>query len=236
MRSAPKPCAGSVAHAKPCKEPGCDLPKTAGRHRCRWHHLLTLDPEARVRDADARLKANEEKSEFAHRARVPEAEWPPGRRWCAGCQSFVPLFYTTGSRCKGCASRAAHGQHLKATYGISREDYEALWRLQGGRCAICHQTPGGQRRLAVDHDHRTDEIRGLLCASDQWGCNVQLRRLLNDEGMARRALAYVQRTPWQRHLAGETAPPRPSAQEDLRRRVLGASKPAQPPEEDWAGF
>ena len=193
---------------QPCIEPDCGRPKTPGRHRCRWHYLLKLEPEARVRDADARLRHAREDANFVHRARVPESEWPAGQRWCSGCQSFVPLFYVTGSRCKGCASRASHESHLKRTYGISREDYEALYRFQGGICYICHR-PGRTIRLAVDHDHRTGEIRGLLCSSDEWGCNVSLRRLLNDEAMALRALEYVKSPPWTRLRQGQEAPERP---------------------------
>lgn len=44
---------------------------------------------------------------------------------------------------------------------------EAWYRLQylrqGGRCAICRRAKGKSRRLGVDHNHLTGEIRGLLC-------------------------------------------------------------------------
>ena len=182
------------------------MPKVQGRHRCRWHWLLTQEPEARVRDSEHRLKLSRVEPWPGERARVPEAEWPPGFRWCAGCQSFVPLFYTTGSRCKGCASKASHESHLKRAFGISRADYEALYAFQSGVCYICRQRPGAGRRLAVDHDHVTGEIRGLLCASQEFGCNVTLRRLLNDVGMATRALDYVKQPPWARLRAGQAPP------------------------------
>lgn len=48
-----------------------------------------------------------------------------------------------------------------------REDaIETLTREQRGRCAICRVRSD---RLQLDHDHRTHEVRGLLCAS----CNVR---------------------------------------------------------------
>lgn len=56
---------------------------------------------------------------------------------------------------------------LKVKYGLTIEHYDAMLVRQGGRCAICHKTPG-RVRLAVDHDHRhqgrpIDAVRGLLC-------------------------------------------------------------------------
>ena len=42
--------------------------------------------------------------------------------------------------------------------------YEELVDMQGGEtCLICGASPEGNRRLFIDHDHDTDEIRGLLC-------------------------------------------------------------------------
>ena len=59
-------------------------------------------------------------------------------------------------------------------YGISVEDYARLFKRQGGICGICGKAPGN-RRLAVDHDHRTGKIRGLLCSTGlRGGCNYGL--------------------------------------------------------------
>jgi recombination endonuclease VII len=51
----------------------------------------------------------------------------------------------------------------------NRDRYDELLELQRGRCAICGAEPG-TRRLNIDHDHRTMELRGLLCHS----CNRRL--------------------------------------------------------------
>ena len=59
--------------------------------------------------------------------------------------------------------------HLARDFGISIEEYDNLLFKQNGVCAICGHPPNG-KRLAVDHDHNTNKIRGLLCT----GCNLAL--------------------------------------------------------------
>ena len=59
-------------------------------------------------------------------------------------------------------------KHLSERYGITIETYETMLQSQGGVCASCGGLGKGIRRLHVDHDHRTEEVRGLLCAN----CNV----------------------------------------------------------------
>jgi len=52
---------------------------------------------------------------------------------------------------------------LKRRYGITPEQYDLMLERQGGGCAICGRLPKPGRRLAVDHDHATKRVRGLLC-------------------------------------------------------------------------
>lgn len=58
---------------------------------------------------------------------------------------------------------------LKSKYGITPEEYERMFEQQGGVCAVCKRPPG-KRRLSVDHDHETGEVRALLCTR----CNMAL--------------------------------------------------------------
>lgn len=66
---------------------------------------------------------------------------------------------------------ASYLSKVKYRYKLSSADFYALFELQGGRCAICHthQDQMGER-LAVDHDHATGKVRGLLCRP----CNQSL--------------------------------------------------------------
>lgn len=56
----------------------------------------------------------------------------------------------------------AHDRYVSRTYGLEPGEYARLLAEQDGRCAICTKRPRN-RRLAVDHDHRTGKVRGLLC-------------------------------------------------------------------------
>ena len=60
-------------------------------------------------------------------------------------------------------------------YGIAADEYDNLFTQQNGVCAICSQpetrvVKGVIASLAVDHDHNTGKIRGLLCSR----CNIAL--------------------------------------------------------------
>lgn len=52
---------------------------------------------------------------------------------------------------------------LKGTYGLTLEQYTQLLDEQYGLCAICKEPPSGANFLHVDHCHKTNKIRGLLC-------------------------------------------------------------------------
>lgn len=75
-----------------------------------------------------------------------------------------------------------------SSYGITESDYLAMLEAQGGTCAICHQAeriPG--RSLAIDHDHETGRVRGLLCAS----CNRGIGMLGDDVDRLASAIEYL---------------------------------------------
>jgi len=89
---------------------------------------------------------------------------------CKDCKSTTRVLGHPGPRCATCwrdetkrRKEAAHGNYVTKTYGVTQEEYDALYKAQGGRCAICRRATGRARRLAVDHNHKTGEVRGLLC-------------------------------------------------------------------------
>lgn len=174
-------------------------PKYGTRQRCSWCWIAREPIALQEAWAAHRRGVAERRPDYVYRARVPEREWEEGKRWCAGCQWMVPVEYTTGSRCRACASRATHRSYVAREYGIPGEDYDRLAELQGGRCWICQQMPR-ERRLAVDHDHVTGKVRGLLCAGQEQGCNWNFRKALGDVEMARRIVEYAENPPYMRLL------------------------------------
>jgi len=61
-------------------------------------------------------------------------------------------------------------RHLKEKYNLTLDDYNQMFEQQNGVCAICGNPENTNRMLAVDHNHNTDVIRGLLC----FNCNTRL--------------------------------------------------------------
>lgn len=72
-------------------------------------------------------------------------------------------------------------------YGITKEDYQQMWDKQGGFCRICSKILDGQRRPAVDHDHITGKVRGLLCSK----CNTGLGQFNDNPDLLLLACDYL---------------------------------------------
>ena len=81
----------------------------------------------------------------------------------------------------------------KKRYGITPEQYLKMFSDQEGKCLICGQPEtclyrDQIRSLAVDHNHETGQVRGLLCN----GCNNGLGRFKDDPSLLRLAAAYLE--------------------------------------------
>jgi len=83
---------------------------------------------------------------------------------------------------------SVRNSNLIKAYGITLEGYNSLFNKQSGCCAICnkHQAELSQT-LAVDHNHETGEIRGLLCHS----CNLALGLFQDNTEYLTKAKAYL---------------------------------------------
>lgn len=83
---------------------------------------------------------------------------------------------------------SARNYSLKKRYGIDLEQYNVLLEQQNFSCAICgaHQDQCA-RRLAVDHCHTTNQIRGLLCKA----CNTGLGSFQDSPEILEKAIRYI---------------------------------------------
>lgn len=136
---------------------------------------------------------------------------------CGSCKKQLPfhMFYKSrskktgyGYRCKECDDVArkkwavnnperskisARGRNLKIKYGITLEEYQTILDSQGGLCRICGCSSDSPRVLgsfAVDHDHTTGAIRGLLCNQ----CNRAIGMLDDSPTLLRKAAGYLEKS------------------------------------------
>jgi hypothetical protein len=126
---------------------------------------------------------------------------PPSHKYCPVCKTAKSRteFNKNRSRydgisslCKPCQSvsisRCPSRYYVKHTENFRLNDYEKMLELQEGKCAICNNPPNTER-LAVDHCHITNKIRGLLCKS----CNIGIGWLKDSATNARNAWLYLER-------------------------------------------
>ena len=88
------------------------------------------------------------------------------------------------------STRKEHNKdyRLKRCFGISLEEYNRKLQLQEFQCAICHiHQDELTLSLSVDHNHKTNQIRGLLCNN----CNTAIGRLKENPEYFKNAVEYL---------------------------------------------
>jgi hypothetical protein len=86
--------------------------------------------------------------------------------------------------CSDCRNKQRRITHL------TRYQYELLLVAQSFKCAICG-VPAVEfdRLLAVDHDHSTGAVRGLLCNH----CNIGIGNFKEDVAFLASAIIYLRK-------------------------------------------
>ena len=107
-----------------------------------------------------------------------------GKDYCKDCHKNDALQYRIRhpERFKSYNRRSS----LKRKFGITEEEYLVMLEDQDYVCAIC-KLPEKKKNLAVDHDHGTGKIRGLLCEK----CNRGLGHFNEDLNIIENALNYL---------------------------------------------
>lgn len=110
------------------------------------------------------------------------------------CRAYAREKYATDPGFRERVRVTTRRKVLRLKYGLTEEGYESLLADQHGGCAICGATEsahthGRPCRLAVDHDHTTGKVRGLLCSR----CNQAIGKFGDDPEMLRAAAAYLDR-------------------------------------------
>ena len=139
-------------------------------------------------------------------------------RTCKICNEAKPLteFYQTvrngepycyHGKCKSCYVKKQQenydpikkrDENLKRVYGIGIEEYNTLLEKQNNCCAICESTDpkgrksgrgGGVDVFYVDHDHKTGNVRGLLCNI----CNRTMGYVGENSNVLEEMIKYLQK-------------------------------------------
>jgi hypothetical protein len=79
--------------------------------------------------------------------------------------------------------------------GFTQEKYKEMFIMQDGKCAICKEqerefaNDGELKRLSVDHCHKKNKIRELLCSR----CNKALGSFKDDVNLLKSAIIYLEK-------------------------------------------
>jgi hypothetical protein len=106
-------------------------------------------------------------------------------RVCGLMKSSEEYSLREGARGKNATTckRCIRNFHYLRRYGITVDEYETWYKELKGYCPLCKKW---YKRLAVDHNHKTGEVRGLLCIS----CNRVLG-YFEDKKWKKRAKKYL---------------------------------------------
>lgn len=110
-----------------------------------------------------------------------------GLAWeCTPCRQEYHKGYYQKNRQTLC--RKSTENRRKRQFGVGPEQYQEMLEKQGFACAICLRVPqAGDKALAVDHDHKGGQVRGLLCMK----CNQSIGRFEDDPETLIRAAGYL---------------------------------------------
>lgn len=101
-----------------------------------------------------------------------------------------PRNVTCSPECFDVNKREWKRNHNLKKYGLTIEEYEAKLKAQDGKCFICKKEQADEkdnRRLAVDHNHKTEKTRDLLCSR----CNFIVGIIETASDLLEKCEAYV---------------------------------------------
>jgi len=133
---------------------------------------------------------------------------------CEDCKENKPTrFHKTAKKCQDCAkalwkknkaakrtakrkadfkatSKMDFGYDLMKNYRLTYEEYQKMYVTQKGCCDCCgaHESKF-KRKLHVDHDHETGQVRGLLCTK----CNPGMGYFDDKIEKLEMAIAYLKK-------------------------------------------
>ena len=131
-------------------------------------------------------KCNEYKPEYEF---FKEASSKRGYRYsCKNCEKPMREIYKSKPENKLKATTTRRSWARKTKYNFPQELYDKRLDDQGGVCAICGtDSPGGRGQFHADHNHQTNQPRGVLCHN----CNVALGNFKDNPELLQKAIVYL---------------------------------------------
>ncbi len=124
-----------------------------------------------------------------------------GNRLCTGCKEFLPIssYYLKANSklgttlCKKCSNKATK-EYVKtiyrySKYSITEQEFDQKLLEQCNCCGICKQEFKSKKEIKIDHCHRTNEFRGLLCHH----CNVGIGHFKDSIQLLNNSIKYLKK-------------------------------------------
>lgn len=107
---------------------------------------------------------------------------------CPWCWNVFDSYQNRNASCKECAPIQRMDYRLKRLYGdgFGFHEFQEMFLEQDGCCGICNEPANGVK-LHVDHCHRTNTVRGLLCGE----CNLGLGKFKDSHVLLAKAAEYL---------------------------------------------
>lgn len=104
--------------------------------------------------------------------------------WCRRCGivKSINVFHTKNV-CQQCIRFKEKERSLRRYYDLSGSEFDTFLREQSFKCAICES----EGKLVVDHNHKTKEVRALLCLT----CNTGLGAFKDSPKLLQTAIEYL---------------------------------------------
>jgi hypothetical protein len=141
--------------------------KRRGYYR-KWEQKNLSRVRAKQRERFNQRYAND--PAFVEKYRTDKREW--GRRNADKKRAWTRAWQARNKEHR-------ENYRLQYEYGITLQQYDEILAAQGGVCVLCMKPPT-ERRLAVDHDHVTGRVRGLMHRT----CNSSFRGIFGDDPFA----------------------------------------------------
>lgn len=121
------------------------------------------------------------------------------KKKCCLCKEIKPSkeFYLSNTNndglhgwCKECSDRKTTENGRKRVYGVTPEHFKKMLKKQNGKCQICDvQEIKSKKAFCVDHNHKTNKVRGLLCMK----CNFLIGFCDENPKILKNAILYIEK-------------------------------------------